>query len=268
MALASEVRPSPAGPEGERVDPRDPAQNLVFQGHRAVHEYGHRHLARGRVLDLGCGEGYGSDWLAQRSRICVAADRDLASVGHAAARYHREGLHFVVADAAALPFASRAFGAVWSVEVIEHLPEVEPCLAEVTRVLADGGLYFLSTPNRPVFSRDGKINAFHFREYDAGELERLLASRFPKVRVVGLFLTNFLSARGRWLARLSLAMNRTGLDRLVPVAGLRRIFRRAFRRQLDTGEWNERNRVEHWQVAPLGAVGGEHAIDLVALCRK
>lgn len=261
---------APAGSaEGERVLPGDPAQSLIYEGHLAIHAFGHRRLAANlRVLDIGCGEGYGADLLARRSRLCVALDRDPAVVAAAARKYARPGLAFAVADAGQLPFRPASFDAVWSVEVIEHLRDPAPYLDEVQRVLRSGGLYFLSTPNRPVYSPTGVMNPFHFREYDADELGALLSKRFPRVDIQGLYLTWFLSARRRLLASLLLALQRSGLDRLLPSSALHPLFRRAFRRRVTGEEWNERTRAAHCQPAPLGVVGRDYCLDLVATCRR
>ncbi|MGH7856632.1 MAG: class I SAM-dependent methyltransferase [Candidatus Binatia bacterium] len=260
---------SQESPEGERVVPGDPSQNLIYQGHIAVHRYGHRRLPSGlRVLDLGCGEGYGSDLLAGRARFCVAIDQDPSVVRVAARKYGRPGLHFVVADAAFLPFRSDAFGAVWAVEVIEHLPEPVAGLNEAHRVLRGGGLCYLSTPNRPVSSPQGVLNPYHFREFDAGELRALLSTRFRHASVLGLYLTNFLSFRRRLLAEAMLGLQRSGVDRWMPRAVLRALSRRAFRTRLTGEEWNRKNRAEHWRPGPLGAVGTEYCLDLLGLCWK
>ena len=106
---------------------------------------------RGRtVLDVGCSQGQfalahlipgeagiviGVDFAAGAIREAQRRTRDLANV------------LFVVGDAMALPVRSERFDRIVITEVIEHLPDVHRCLAELRRALAAGGAIVLSTPN-------------------------------------------------------------------------------------------------------------------------
>lgn len=73
------------------------------------------------VLDLGCGEGYGSAILAPAAYRVVAADYSLEAVAHARNKYARQNLAFVLCDAQRLPFRCDAFDALVSFEVIKQL---------------------------------------------------------------------------------------------------------------------------------------------------
>lgn len=258
-----------ASSDVERIRPGEAEKNVAFQAHLAIHRFGHRWLrGRQRILDIGCGEGYGALALSERSRLCVALDRDYATVKSARQKYSREGLRFLSANACTLPFRDHSFEALWSVEVIEHLYNARSFLAETKRVLVPQGILFLSTPNRPVFSRRGRANEYHVREYDVEELRELLETYFRSVRIWGVYLTNFLYPRHQFLAEAMFALQWAGADRWLPVGFADRLYRRAFRRKLDVPNgWDERNRRRHWRIAPLGVIGPEHCLDLVAVCR-
>lgn len=61
-------------------------------------------IAGGRdVLDIACGEGYGSFLLAGRARSVVGVDVSREAVDHAAASYAAENLRYIEGDAAAIP---------------------------------------------------------------------------------------------------------------------------------------------------------------------
>jgi SAM-dependent methyltransferase len=171
------------------------SEPLPFTGERFVpgapgeiwYEHWHRYhfalpLVAGRdVLDIACGEGYGSALLARRAASVVGADVSFEAVEHARSRYAAiPNLRFRQADCAALPFADASFDVVVSFETLEHVAAQEAFLDEVKRVLRPGGLVVLSCPNKAEYTdRRGAINEFHVRELYRDELERLVAARFP-----------------------------------------------------------------------------------------
>src|SRR4051794_36678639 len=172
---------------------------LEFTGERFVpgtrgeiaHEHWHRYafarrfVAGRRVLDVACGEGYGSALLASTAADVVGVDIDPAAVAHAAARYGAPNVRFIAGSAAALPLGDGAADAVVSFETIEHLPAHAQAamIGEFARVLGEQGVLVISSPNRPQYSeaRDYR-NPFHLHELDRDELAALLQDAFPAQR--------------------------------------------------------------------------------------
>jgi len=150
------------------------------------YEHWHRYLfasplvAGREVLDVACGEGYGSALLARSARRVTGVDVASDVVAHARARYaSHTNLTFREADCAALPFADASFDAVVSFETIEHVAAQQMFLDEVRRVLRSDGIFILSCPNKVEYSdKRGVVNAFHVRELYRDELSALLAPRF------------------------------------------------------------------------------------------
>jgi len=169
-------------------------QDLQFTGERFIpgtageiwHEHWHRYhfaaplVAGLAVLDVACGEGYGSALLAAHAATVTGADIEASAVDHARARYAAlENLEFRQADCAALPFADASFDAVVSFETIEHIVAQESFLDEVRRVLRPDGLLILSCPNKTEYTdRRGIVNEFHVRELYRPELAAMIAGRF------------------------------------------------------------------------------------------
>jgi ubiquinone/menaquinone biosynthesis C-methylase UbiE len=168
---------------------------LEFTGERFVpgaageiwYEHWHRYhfalpLVAGReVLDVACGEGYGSALLARSAPRVTGADVAPAAIAHARSRYGAQAnLEFVEADCARLPFADASFDAVVSFETIEHVAAQEAFLDEVRRVLRPAGLLVLSCPNKVEYTdKRGMPNEFHVRELYRDELAALINPRFP-----------------------------------------------------------------------------------------
>ncbi|MEO8507242.1 MAG: class I SAM-dependent methyltransferase [Betaproteobacteria bacterium] len=176
------------------------SRDLEFTGERFVpgvtgeiaHEHWHRYafarrfVAGRRVLDVACGEGYGSALLAAVAADVIGVDIADEAVAHARTVYAaRPNLRFEQGSAAALPLVDGTVDVVVSFETIEHLPAVEQprMLAEVARVLKSDGLLLLSAPNPVEYSqaRDYR-NPFHLHEPSREELDALLAAVFPARR--------------------------------------------------------------------------------------
>jgi SAM-dependent methyltransferase len=171
-----------------RLDPRalqDPMERLMrqFAEHRPGGYEHTLHLARysfaaryvkGRVSDVACGTGYGSQHLLQRyCTEVVGADVSLDAIRYAVA--HERGPHFLLADGQRLAFKTGSFTGGVSLETIEHVPDPEAFVRELHRILEPGGYLVLSTPNY----RGGKLrNPFHVREFRHEELEELLSKVF------------------------------------------------------------------------------------------
>ena len=176
------------------------AATLPFTGERFTpecvreiwYEHWHRYaLARGlvagrKVLDLACGEGYGSAILAESAAQVVGIDSDEQTIAHAANRYHGANLAYKAGTATTIPAGDGEFGAIVSFETIEHLAEQASMLDEFSRVLAEDGFLVISSPDKAQYSdATGYQNEFHVRELYREEFLALLAPRFGAVRLLG-----------------------------------------------------------------------------------
>ena len=146
-----------------------------------------RELVAGRdVLDVACGEGYGSTLLASIARSVVGVDIAPEAVAHARAKYLLPNLRFIEGDCTALPLDSASVDVVVSFETLEHHDRHTEMLREIRRVLRPGGLLIMSSPNRPENSPPGSPpNPYHVKELDFDEFSSLLRSHFQHVDFLG-----------------------------------------------------------------------------------
>jgi SAM-dependent methyltransferase len=151
---------------------------LHAAGYRAVIE----RLGPGRVLDVGCGQGFESIGLAGPGRQVLGVDYSAEATGSARTRFGPEGLAVARTDARALGLATGSMDAVCSSHLIEHFTEPGGHSAEVARVLAPAGTAFFLTPNAPADFE----NPFHLHLFDRHELAELLGRDFGDVWVGGL----------------------------------------------------------------------------------
>lgn len=140
-----------------------------------------------QVLDVACGEGYGSAMMASAASSVHGLDVSEEAVAHARVTYlHQSNLAFSVGSATDMPFGDAAFDVVVSFETIEHLLEQEKMLDEIRRVLRPNGILIISSPNRPVYSGEsGEHNEFHVKELDFIEFDSLLRPRFGNIQYFG-----------------------------------------------------------------------------------
>ncbi len=103
-----------------------------------------------RILDVGCGAGLASEWLARRGAIVTGLDAAGAALEAARAHAAAHGVSVDYRDGTPEDFEAGGFDAVISLEVIEHVPPAERAgfCAALARLTRPGGQVFLSTLNR------------------------------------------------------------------------------------------------------------------------
>ena len=167
----------------ERENPLEQPRLYSPLLHRRRYAIARRH-ARGAVLDLACGLGYGASLLNGDGRLTyTGADVDAESVRSAAREFGRFGRFLALDGNRPLPFDDETFDTVCSLETIEHLEREAQAafFAELVRVLRPGGRLVISTPNRDwptkaLWRRRGWTNPFHKHEFSRGEFRAFVAA--------------------------------------------------------------------------------------------
>lgn len=164
---------------GERFVPG--AKGEIWMEHWHRYHFAARWAAGRRVLDVACGEGYGSALLAQAAARVTGIDLSPEAIGHAQRAYAgMRNLEFVRASCTRLPLADASIEVAVSFETLEHIEGQAQFLDELARVLKPGGVLLLSCPNKVEYSdKRAHANEFHVRELYREELAELVAARFP-----------------------------------------------------------------------------------------
>ncbi|MCD9086157.1 class I SAM-dependent methyltransferase [Stenotrophomonas sp. SY1] len=168
-------------PTGERVIEDAYMHTLgaytIYSMHAASYRFAEEICGDKKVLDLGCGSGYGAMRLSQKAAEVYGVDISGEAIAYADENYQRDNLHFQkIEPDARLPFPDSSFDVVLSFQVIEHVSDEDGYLQEARRVLAPGGTLIVITPDRRnrLFPGQKPWNRWHLREYDMDTLANLI----------------------------------------------------------------------------------------------
>jgi len=235
---------------GERTLPNVPAENYWYRRHLVVYEWIAAMVAGLRVVDMACGEGYGSDVLARFARSVVGVDANPEAHEHARLRYTADNLRF---ERALVEQFAEPADAVVFLQTIEHLQQPGAALDHFASLLEGDGVVFLSTPNVLTLAPNGAArsdNPWHVHEYQPTEFESLCRAHFARVELYGLFHARKLRAHA-----LALAL---GWDRVHATLRLTRRFYDWFTPAIA---------VEDFALRPAADAPMHRALDLIAVCR-
>jgi SAM-dependent methyltransferase len=235
---------------GERTLPDVPAENYWFRRHLAAYEWIAARVGGMRVLDMACGEGYGSDVLAAHAASVVGVDANSEAHEHARLRYGRENLHF---ERALLQAYDVQADVVVFLQTIEHLRDPDGALAHLGSLVSAGGAVYVSTPNVLTLAPKGaprSDNPWHVREYRVEEFAQLCRRSFARVELYGVF-------HARRLRAHELAL-RLGWDAVHPRLRLSGPFYERFTAAIASSDFAIRSRDE---------TRLQRALDFIAVCR-
>ena len=166
-----------------------------FNNAQISYEHWHRYLfateyvKNKKVLDIACGEGYGTHLLANYAYEIVGVDISEEAVEHARNTYRTVNSKFLVGSVNKIPITeNHIFDVIISYETIEHVNATDQILflLEVKRLLRKDGLFIVSTPDKYYYSdlADYK-NEFHIKEFYRDEFYHFLKEYFGKTAVLG-----------------------------------------------------------------------------------
>jgi SAM-dependent methyltransferase len=185
---------SAPGAEAERIVPGTALWDAHLPEHLQRYAFAADRLGGGlRVLDAGCGVGYGAAALADRGALeVIAVDLSLDALNVARAQFARPQIQWIAEDCHRLEVAGRhgPYDLICNLENLEHLAEPDRFLQRCRQLLAPNGTLVTSTPNRIGVNRlrglpegASSPNPFHFHEYTVAEFRRLLEPHFEQVSI-------------------------------------------------------------------------------------
>jgi SAM-dependent methyltransferase len=221
------------------------------------------------VLEVGCGEGYGTSLLAKSGFSIVGLDIDEETIKNVSQKYQTQNCRFVWYDGKKIPFDDETFDVVISFQVIEHIQDDFSFVKEINRVLKKGGKLFLTTPNRlyRLKPNEKPRNPFHIREYAPLDLRELLKKVFNEAKVLGI--------RGnKEVQEIEINRNKKPTILKIDPLNLRRFlpssFRRAILRLLNNRGKENKDYINKYSINDFYIIEDhlEESLDLFGICRK
>lgn len=232
---------------GERTLPDVPEENYWYRRHLVVYEWIAARTLGQRVVDMACGEGYGSEVLARGAGSVVGVDANPEAHEHARLRYVRQNLRF---ERDLVETFGEPCDAVVFLQTIEHVENPGEILEHFKSMLAPGGIAYVSTPNLLTLAPAGaekSENPWHVKEYRAHEFRALCEAHFDQVELWGLFHARKLRAHAAAL--------RLGWDAVHRRLGLTRAFYDRFTPAIAASDFK------------LRPGDLDRALDFLAVCR-
>ncbi|MEO6078056.1 MAG: class I SAM-dependent methyltransferase, partial [Candidatus Andersenbacteria bacterium] len=175
---------------GERMQNHPNSSTYRFHMDRYI--FAKKFIQNKSVLDIACGSGYGTSYLAQFASSVTGADIDPAIITYCKEHYKKKNLDFqTISSSNPEPHFISLFDAIISFETLEHADNGTVFLKNILSYLRPGGILILSTPNNFNNIHPPK-NRFHVYEYNILELKHLIEKLAPSadIQLFGQFPSN------------------------------------------------------------------------------
>ena len=186
-----------------------------------AYEFAAEYVKNKVTADIGCADGYGTQYLAGFTTKTTGVDYSTETVASANEKHkHLQNLNFVSSSVPPLPFENESLDVVTAFQFIEHIENRKGFMEEVKRVLKPGGIFLCSTPNSKMSIAR---NPFHVHEYTFKVMETEAGSVFGNIELKGLQgnekVNKYYEENAKWAKRL-LKLDPLGIHKLVPASWL------------------------------------------------
>ncbi len=176
------------GINSDRFVPNGQSEDSFYLEHIQRYDFAKPFIRQKKVLDLGCGSGYGSfELIKLGAKKVEAVDISSKAINYAKKNYHHKNLFFRVADATSIPFPDNSFDVIVSFEVIEHIKNYQMFIKEAFRVLKKPGYFIFSTPNKDQYRAN--TSAYHYKEFNPTDLKQLF-KKYGGLKLYGQYFLN------------------------------------------------------------------------------
>lgn len=146
-----------------------------------------RQICKGKVvLDISCGEGYGTKLLKKwGAKKVIGVDISEETIENAKKIFYEKNIDFIVHDAVDLNcFKDNIFDLVVSFETIEHLQKPLEFLKEIKRVAKKSAKFIITCPNDyAYYPEENQFNPYHIKKYTFEEFKEMISDTFENKNI-------------------------------------------------------------------------------------
>jgi 2-polyprenyl-3-methyl-5-hydroxy-6-metoxy-1,4-benzoquinol methylase len=193
------------------------SNNVTVQRCFYAYEFSKPYIADKITADIGCADGYGTQFLADYTKSTVGVDYSEITIAEARAKHaSKTNLTFKAGKVPPIPLEDESMDVITAFQFIEHIELRKAFMEDVKRVLKPGGIFICTTPN---IKMSIARNPFHVFEYTFDEMQKEAASVFSSIELQGLqgneIVNKYYDDNSKWAKRI-LMFDPLGLHKLVP----------------------------------------------------
>ncbi len=175
----------------EDMDLENPSNHVLYLKHLKAYEYVLPMVEGKKILEIGCGSGYGNKLLATKAKKILSIDIDKESIEFAKKINPSANIEYELADVTkGISPKDNSYDICVCFQVIEHIQisKLQDFLGEINRVIKPGGSVLFTTPNRKIrlFPFQKPTNKYHVTEYTSKGLRNLLEPYYAEVKILGM----------------------------------------------------------------------------------
>jgi ubiquinone/menaquinone biosynthesis C-methylase UbiE len=186
-----------------------------------AYEYASEYVKDKITADIGCADGYGTQFLADFSNQTTGVDYSVETVKIANEKHkEKKNLNFISSSVPPLPFEDNSLEIITAFQFIEHIEDRIGFIKDVYRVLKPGGIFLCSTPNNKMSIAR---NPFHVHEYTFDEMRAEAGSVFNNIDLLGVQgsekVNKYYEDNSKWAKKI-LRLDPLGIHKMLPASWL------------------------------------------------
>jgi ubiquinone/menaquinone biosynthesis C-methylase UbiE len=197
------------------------SNNVTVQRCFFAYEFARDFVAGKNTADIGCADGYGTQYLADYTNTTVGVDYSEATLVDARKKHAaKTNLTFKSGSVPPLPLESESMDVITAFQFIEHIEDRLGFIKEAYRVLKPGGTFLCSTPNAKMSIAR---NPFHVHEYTFNEMKQEMGKVFPNAQIKGVqgnkAVNKYYKDNAKWAKKI-LRLDPLGVHKMIPASWL------------------------------------------------
>jgi ubiquinone/menaquinone biosynthesis C-methylase UbiE len=197
------------------------SNNVTVQRCFFAYEFARDFVAGKNTADIGCADGYGTQYLADYTNTTVGVDYNEATLVDARKKHAaKTNLTFKSGSVPPLPLESESMDVITAFQFIEHIEDRLGFIKEAYRVLKPGGTFLCSTPNAKMSIAR---NPFHVHEYTFNEMKQEMGKVFPNAQIKGVqgnkAVNKYYKDNAKWAKKI-LRLDPLGVHKMIPASWL------------------------------------------------